>query len=1040
MGTDLGIAMAEATILPYAPSINQEVFKGGFDISAHGWEFIKSFGGFPAINAENVNIPGVFSVIYPKKRKFWIDNRMDGLDTPYDFEGLKWSVTSETRGSKFIDKIIEQLTEKIEGEGGNPADTLNLFYNTLAPGNYPDDYAGPEWDNTALPDDVQEEANAPVVEALIDFFDWRDCTDECCNKTSGTPSPDGIGDVTDVGDVGAATTSAPTTLPPEEVLPIPSTDWIVQRTVKNSLIWGVVSTPLYNINQPFWVTIRRMGPPVDVDFPTTLVIQIGEYEVLGTKGPEFEVILSNNYVPQIVDYKYNITQPFEVDLSKIMTYDEFIELGFMTIAGRLIVYVNNIPLVYTRIKPDEDTASGSSTTGAATGTGSGTSTSAGSAGSTPASGSDPDSAPKENTPEEIILKTTPIGVFGVNIQVAINSCPMNFDPICVFAVPAPAYPKDINTFDVDFGADPGTSVTGGAAGAAGAAGAGAGTSGPTSTARGGSGSGSTSPSVYTGVTNEGIVRDSSATGRTREPEVHEIPGPPELGGIVYGIDFDGTGSLNTPVDGFGYHREGCAKFLIADPASDNARVASASKTLNIKQPKLLLGLRPADTNTGIDITPSSIAAAYAGGAAGTALSVPQIPVPHGATPYFFRLKGGAERFGDYEPPEGLSQPLIMSATENHDAPDFFHIKKSATVVLYGHHPVLAERQHAITLHWGWQPYEVDTLVPPIDLTKTFTGVIMSASLGKSKGMETTTLQCEDYMQILKSNPIVNSPFYDGMLAFYAIKDLAERAGIIEIVNDMLPDAKQYFLPLSYSFTEPAMRFPSTQMILECIMNIAKRFETVFYFDEDGRMHVKRLPGGLFSTLDSSTLPAAEFTVNADEENLILDKIDMGFDYLSTVSRISMLSVDRNTREILVYGIPARPDERHILYKKTALIDQPLAGSMKALKAWAKKIAERVFKPIRKVTFTVAGPTSFVQPLDFITVQGLPFRVTSVSRKFNAENNDLTTEYTCSWMGGGVAVGGIAGTTSPATTGGASSTSGTSGTGGLGLTPGTTGTP
>ena len=66
----------------------------------------------------------------------------------------------------------------------------------------------------------------------------------------------------------------------------------------------------------------------------------------------------------------------------------------------------------------------------------------------------------------------------------------------------------------------------------------------------------------------------------------------------------------------------------------------------------------------------------------------------------------------------------------------------------------------------------------------------------------------------------------------------------------------------------------------------------------------------------------------------------------------------------------------------------------------EEMAERVFNPIRKTSFkTVGDTTSTLSPLDFINVDGIPFRIMSVSRSFNADGNDFTTEYEGEWLNG-----------------------------------------
>jgi len=368
------------------------------------------------------------------------------------------------------------------------------------------------------------------------------------------------------------------------------------------------------------------------------------------------------------------------------------------------------------------------------------------------------------------------------------------------------------------------------------------------------------------------------------------------------------------------------------------------------------------------------------------------------TPFFFKLKGGAKK--DKEP-DFKTEVLygVMEATETAEAPDYFHFKKTATVTVYneeGRYDYLRDSQFGIILEWGWGG--------EIESKRTFTGVIVSATSVEIAGKEALQLYCEDYMYILRSMPIVNSPFYDGMIAFYAIKDMAKRAELTMIEDDTDPSLPMPFLPSGYGFTKPAVRFPSQNMIFDCMISIAQRFEFFIYFDPYGKLHVKKLPGGLFSDVSGETISESSYftrnpSVSAD--NVILDEKNIEFNYDSTVSRISVMTVDRDTRlPILVTRSPESYNSTSlILFKKVALIDQPALGGTAEAIDWIEDLAERVFKPIRKTSFRTAGGLSSILPFDFILVDGIEFRLMSLNRSFSAESNDFTNTYNAEWLGG-----------------------------------------
>ena len=55
--------------------------------------------------------------------------------------------------------------------------------------------------------------------------------------------------------------------------------------------------------------------------------------------------------------------------------------------------------------------------------------------------------------------------------------------------------------------------------------------------------------------------------------------------------------------------------------------------------------------------------------------------------------------------------------------------------------------------------------------------------------------------------------------------------------------------------------------------------------------------------------------------------------------------------------------------------------------------------LRKTSFKTVGSSSILSPLEFVEVDGIPFRLMSISRSFNADTNDYTNEYEAEWLNG-----------------------------------------
>ena len=453
-----------------------------------------------------------------------------------------------------------------------------------------------------------------------------------------------------------------------------------------------------------------------------------------------------------------------------------------------------------------------------------------------------------------------------------------------------------------------------------------------------------------------------------------LPQDPSHRGKLFGVDSSWFNDINGTINpyGDGFHKQGQVQFVSANETGYNLSALPDTRFY-------LVRMKPHDVEFP--------------GFSGEV-------IPNGGAPYFFRIAGLDEyqRSTQSVIATDISDDVI-SIRETSQAPDYYHVTKSATVTLYnkgGTYNYLRTTQKGIRIYWGWNGGGETPSYN--DLTKSFTGIITGVSTNDSPGIEKITLECQDYIYILKNNPIINSPFYDGMIGYYAIKDIAERAGFETIVKDW-DNEMDYALPSGYSFSKPKMRFESTKMYFDCIMEIVKRFEAFIYFDEDGEMHVQKLPGGLFSLVSAST-PVTKFTINPTGTRPLFDEKEIKYDFNSTVNRISILTVDRDTRNAIVYGTGARGSNNRLAFKKILLIDQGALGDIDVARAWASDLGQRVFYPIRKTSFKTTGDSSqVIQPLSFVAIDGLTFRVLSINREYSAEDNSFTNDYECEWLGG-----------------------------------------
>lgn len=368
-------------------------------------------------------------------------------------------------------------------------------------------------------------------------------------------------------------------------------------------------------------------------------------------------------------------------------------------------------------------------------------------------------------------------------------------------------------------------------------------------------------------------------------------------------------------------------------------------------------------------------------------------IKNGATPFYFRLKGGWEysREFSYLVRRDVGDDVI-SASVTAEASDYHHIKRSANITLYnkdGTYDTFKGVSGQARVSFGGA-FTSDA----------FQGVITNSSSSEVPGKETMTIHAEDYIYILKNTPIVNSPFYDGMEGFAAIKDLAERAGIKRVINNM-NSSNDYFIRSGYGFTKPAMRFDSRQPIFDCIMNIVKIFEAFIYFDGDGRMIVEKVAGGIWGATGGglgAALGAGSYSKapTSSGSEIIIGEKRRESDFNSTATVISVLTIDRDTRNAIVHTESSTYSV--IPFRKIHLINQPALGGIEEARLWAQELGERVFKPIRRVSFRTPGAVSGIQPLLIISVDGEQFRVRSYTTTYNAEDQSLVSDVNAEWLG------------------------------------------
>ena len=875
MATNYGIAKAKVELMSTAPGIDVNPVRYNYDMTAFHWDIIRNSPYAKPMFVDQVkSSDGTFAALIPSNRQFFIDNVLNGTTVTTTTTTNSTSTPSPTVTWNLLDAPMEGLPKQLKISTSSSF----LDYTLLQPNEYTttnlQGYNGPVWSNETM------QAIPPPNDRADTQSYWN-----ALSNYGGNSAPD----------ITPTTSSV-----------LASTTWLHQTRILDGLWWAIESDSILADNQPFFINLKKLEVPPSSNNGTCYVIRLGGGDTTPPKNI-YDIYISLNKKPILIDYLD--TDPSKItsaildtstqtdgvggagqsvvrtewsdEVSKVMTNEnEFIRVGVQTVAGRLVITINDIPLVYNRINKSQDST---------------------------------------GSIAECKIKAGKIQVFGTNIKTMINMSMMTYAELGIIALPIPHITPPPS---IDFN--------------------------------------QAKQPHYKGTDNHGNTTDSLCM----------LPQNPNSNQKLFGCDCSTfkdllAGSTVHP-SGDAFHQQGILTYAPADP-----NVFTSLPDYDF----CILFFESTDRILTIQET--------------------QYTIPFSGAPYFFRLKGWSPT--PASPSQSIPTDItnyLMSLDITESADDYFHVTKKANLTFYNENNTIGQlvsnSQTAIRIYLGWG----------IATTRVFTGLVQTVNKTETAGYETLTLQCTDYMYILEHFPICNSPFYDGMVAYYAIEDLAKRAGITSFIKDWA-DEDDYFLPSGYSFTEPRMYFKPEDMIYNCILNIIQRFEAFFFFDADGNLHIRKLPGGLFS-VDAAEQSVATFTSDINSTNInyvILEERNLTIDFNSTVNQISITSVERDTRSYIFHGLPATGDQNKILFKKPLMIKQGALGELDVVRSYAQDLAKRVFYPILKTSFKAVNNPQQVNSLDFITLDGAMFRVTSIKREFSVEENNLIVSYDCEWLGG-----------------------------------------
>lgn len=300
-----------------------------------------------------------------------------------------------------------------------------------------------------------------------------------------------------------------------------------------------------------------------------------------------------------------------------------------------------------------------------------------------------------------------------------------------------------------------------------------------------------------------------------------------------------------------------------------------------------------------------------------------------------------------------------------------------------------------------------------DNRQVFEGMSVQATVDRKAEHEIVTFKIEDYMNALEGGKFVLSPYYDGMKAKAAIKDIAKLAGLPEnrIFADDKPiptpvprDPKEYGLPFSNPFQEPQFRFKDGSSYKAAIVKIAQLDGKTVYFDNKGRFHYDTIAGG--TTGPARPTPKVNFfssPKNAASGKFVVWNVRSYSRQINdTYNVIQVSTVDRDTGDP-IHIADANESALHdpqatgyLGYRKHLIIREPALGGVAAAIRYFMTYRDIIFKPPMTARLELYG-YSGIKPLDVISIDGDPIRILNISSHINAQENTYWMNLEGEWF-------------------------------------------
>ena len=312
----------------------------------------------------------------------------------------------------------------------------------------------------------------------------------------------------------------------------------------------------------------------------------------------------------------------------------------------------------------------------------------------------------------------------------------------------------------------------------------------------------------------------------------------------------------------------------------------------------------------------------------------------------------------------------------------------------------------------------------------FTGIMTNAQLDEQPGSRLISFELKDYWTILKSNIIMNSPYFDGALDTTVIDYMLSHTGIdTDDKSKVFLTPSRDVLPISFSFDDPIAKYEDKRSIDEIIKELAKKYHKVAFFDEFGRfqyvpvepfiINVGNIDESIFTskhqfysshlnknrniqTIGKTFLDSdADDVPNDNNQIAYLDR-NVSWRQDDIINVIQILSVDARSKGLITVtdtNIDSLVDEDSygfLGYKKPFIQEEASFGSPERVQSVVRYYS-RMYQPIYSIKWKTFGGLSNLKPLDLVSIDRMFVVIQNIQQSFEPSENKWETSYEGEWI-------------------------------------------